>query len=156
MGGDLCAVQEGAAARRKLVGKEYVCSIAIRLPAVYNESVVKRKVLGRTEIMAQHTHPGGCGHIQGSGDDKRLMTAIFGEECPECASNRRLVAPEGPCTCYVRHLREDVQFGLHYGAHNPTCPLYRVSRDPVDRANDDDFRREVEILPPAIANVRIW
>lgn len=48
------------------------------------------------------------------------------------------------CNCYVRYLSPEIRFGLHHGAHNPKCPRYRVSLDPVDRANDDDFRREVE------------
>ena len=49
------------------------------------------------------------------------------------------------CKCYVRFLDEVTRFGLHYGAHNPSCPQYRESLDPVDRANDDDYRRETEI-----------
>ena len=49
------------------------------------------------------------------------------------------------CNCYVRYLPEVIRFGLHYGAHNPTCPKYRVSRDQVDRANDEAFRAVAEM-----------
>lgn len=49
------------------------------------------------------------------------------------------------CNCYVRYLPEVVRFGLHYGAHNPTCPKYRVSGDPVDRAKDEEFRAVAEM-----------
>ena len=44
------------------------------------------------------------------------------------------------CDCYVQHLNEEARFSLHLGAHNPTCPAYRVSRDSVDRAHDEAFR----------------
>ena len=46
------------------------------------------------------------------------------------------------CDCYVRLLSEETRFSLHYGAHSPTCPRYRVSLDPVDRANDEEFREK--------------
>ena len=46
------------------------------------------------------------------------------------------------CDCYVRLLSAEARFSLHYGAHSPTCPRYRVSLDPVDRANDEDFREK--------------
>ena len=52
------------------------------------------------------------------------------------------------CACYVRHLDAEAQFCLRYGAHNPSCPMYRVSLDPVDRRADDDYRARVEIAPP--------
>ncbi len=48
------------------------------------------------------------------------------------------------CDCYVRFLNEETRFSLHLGAHNPTCPAYRVSHDPVDRAHDEEFRARVE------------
>ena len=54
------------------------------------------------------------------------------------------------CKCYVRYLTEEIAFGLHYGAHNPACPAYRASLDPVDRAHDDDFRDRVEIGAPDV------
>lgn len=57
------------------------------------------------------------------------------------------------CSCYVRHLREGIRFGLHYGVHNPTCPVYRVSRDPVDCVNDAAFREEVEMIASDVIEV---
>ena len=48
------------------------------------------------------------------------------------------------CGCYVQHLGAETRFSLHHGAHNPTCPLYRVRLDPVDRAHDEAFRARVE------------
>lgn len=48
------------------------------------------------------------------------------------------------CDCYVQHLNEETRFSLHLGAHNPTCPAYRVSRDSVDRAHDEAFRKGFE------------
>ena len=53
------------------------------------------------------------------------------------------------CDCYVRHLDHETRFGLHYGAHNLACPAYRRSLDPVDRANDAEFREHAE---PALWN----
>ena len=56
------------------------------------------------------------------------------------------------CTCYVRHLDEITRYVLHYGAHNPACPQYRVSLDPVDRVHDDEFRARTEITAPDVSN----
>ncbi len=44
------------------------------------------------------------------------------------------------CNCYVMYLDAVTRYGLHNGAHNPKCNWYSPSRDPVDRANDDEFR----------------
>ena len=44
------------------------------------------------------------------------------------------------CNCYVRYLDEETRFCLHYGAHERDCPVYRPSLDPVDRANDEEYR----------------
>ena len=44
------------------------------------------------------------------------------------------------CNCYVRYLDDETRFCLHYGAHEETCPVYRPSLDPVDRAHDEEFR----------------
>jgi hypothetical protein len=46
------------------------------------------------------------------------------------------------CDCYVAELADMVQMSLHYGAHAPTCPVYRISRDPVDAKRDIQIRRE--------------
>ena len=44
------------------------------------------------------------------------------------------------CTCYVADLDAETQFGLRWGAHGLECPRYRRSLDPVDDANDQEFR----------------
>ena len=49
------------------------------------------------------------------------------------------------CDCYARHLAPLTQFTMHYGAHNPSCPVFKVSRDPVDAKWDIEFRNEHEI-----------
>ena len=55
------------------------------------------------------------------------------------------------CNCYVQRLDEETRFTLHLGAHSSTCPVYVKSRDPVDFANDEEFRAwhmvEVEEVP---------
>ena len=52
------------------------------------------------------------------------------------------------CHCYVRDLTDEVRFGLRYGAHNPWCPVYRPSRDPVDRVEDTCYRIRTEVRTP--------
>jgi hypothetical protein len=56
---------------------------------------------------------------------------------------------KGKCTCYVQELPPVVQFGLHFGAHNVGCPVYRVSGDIVDKQKDIEFREahEGSLLP---------
>ena len=44
------------------------------------------------------------------------------------------------CNCYVTTLSEHEQFVIRYGAHTRCCPVYRESRDPVDRINDRIMR----------------
>lgn len=44
------------------------------------------------------------------------------------------------CTCYASKLDDETRFTLRYGAHNPRCPAYRESGDPVDNMHDADFR----------------
>ena len=51
------------------------------------------------------------------------------------------------CKCYVRFIKdEEILFYLRLGSHNPSCSVYRTSLDPVDRAADDEFRAQAEIL----------
>ncbi len=72
------------------------------------------------------------------------------------AISRRLARLERPsCACYVRRLRPEVRFGLHDGAHALDCPTYSPSLDPVDRANDDDFRAAAMIEAPAITEIPV-
>jgi hypothetical protein len=48
------------------------------------------------------------------------------------------------CNCYVRGLSSEVQFCLRLGAHSTQCPVYRRSRDPIDHAKDETYRRDHE------------
>ena len=48
------------------------------------------------------------------------------------------------CRCYVLKLPLEVALTLHWGAHEIECPTYRPSLDPVDRANDEEFRARHE------------
>lgn len=54
------------------------------------------------------------------------------------------------CNCYVRYLRPEIQFATRWGAHNPSCPEYRPSGDPVDRLHDEAFRAKVELRAPEV------
>ena len=57
------------------------------------------------------------------------------------------------CSCYVSGLNAKARYCLRYGAHDTDCPVYRVSLDPADRANDEEFRqRALNII--AIGNTR--
>ena len=44
------------------------------------------------------------------------------------------------CRCYAAALDPVTRFGLHRGAHDPACPVYRPSLDPVDAAQDQETR----------------
>lgn len=48
------------------------------------------------------------------------------------------------CACYVKQLDPEAQMTLRWGAHAETCPTYRPSGDPVDAANDEATRRELQ------------
>jgi hypothetical protein len=48
------------------------------------------------------------------------------------------------CDCWVKDEPEAGRFELRNGAHNPTCPVYRVSLDPVDALKDADIRRRYD------------
>ncbi len=47
------------------------------------------------------------------------------------------------CNCYVKHYLPEIQFGIRYGQHATNCPIFRESLDPVDRANDAEYRADV-------------
>ena len=49
------------------------------------------------------------------------------------------------CKCYVSRLSEHDRFPVRWGAHEPTCPTYRESRDPVDRVHDE-IARELNLI----------
>ena len=44
------------------------------------------------------------------------------------------------CRCYAAALDPVTRFGLRRGAHDPACPVYRPSLDPVDAAQDQETR----------------
>ncbi len=56
------------------------------------------------------------------------------------------------CNCYVMYLDAVTRYGLHNGTHNPKCNWYNPSRDPVDRANDEEFRARTEISAPGVSD----
>jgi hypothetical protein len=49
------------------------------------------------------------------------------------------------CNCWVATMPEEDRFSIRYGAHNPACPQYRESGDPVDRVNDEELRARFDI-----------
>ena len=48
------------------------------------------------------------------------------------------------CTCWVADQSEEERYCIRYGAHSQSCPLYRVSLDPVDRTHDEELRAKQE------------
>ena len=60
------------------------------------------------------------------------------------------------CPCWVASRPEEERFSLHYGAHSASWPQYRPSLDPVDRAHDDDARREGERIQQAGVDGRLF
>jgi hypothetical protein len=44
------------------------------------------------------------------------------------------------CKCYVKNLSEHERFSVRRGAHERRCPVFRESRDPVDRVHDEITR----------------
>ena len=49
------------------------------------------------------------------------------------------------CSCWVNSLSLVEQFGIRYGAHNPACPMFKASRDPVKNIEDAELRYQYEI-----------
>ena len=48
------------------------------------------------------------------------------------------------CTCRIgRKATAEELFSLCHGVHELPCPVYRCSRDPVDREHDQIARREI-------------
>jgi hypothetical protein len=67
--------------------------------------------------------------------------ARFGEVNNDERDNLEHVeAVPASCTCYVADLDAEAQFGLRWGAHGLECPRFNRSLDPVDDANDQEFR----------------
>lgn len=49
-----------------------------------------------------------------------------------------------PCNCWVRRMSAEDQFGIRYGAHNPECPVFKPTLDPVKAVADAELRMEQE------------
>jgi len=48
------------------------------------------------------------------------------------------------CTCQIGKKATNLElFCLHYGVHELGCPVYQLSRDPVDRKYDQIARHEI-------------
>ncbi len=56
------------------------------------------------------------------------------------SSDSLLDRMETLCTCWVKSRPREEQFGLRWGAHSISCPIFSVSRDPVDEMKDDENR----------------
>ena len=50
------------------------------------------------------------------------------------------------CNCWVRYQPEEFQWSTRLGAHNPQCPSYRPTLDPVKNIADAELRYEYEIV----------
>ena len=48
------------------------------------------------------------------------------------------------CNCWVSKATEEVQVCTRWGAHNPQCPVYSPSLDPVDQIKDNHQRLMAE------------
>lgn len=52
------------------------------------------------------------------------------------------------CDCWVRLQSEVDRFGIRFGAHNPTCPVFKPTLDPVDNYHDAELRAQHEVGGP--------
>ena len=68
------------------------------------------------------------------------------QRSPSAGINVAVAAVKADCRCYIKRMADEVIFSAHWGAHNPECPLYSVSRDPVDNLHDMEFREQFEPL----------
>jgi len=58
------------------------------------------------------------------------------------------------CRCYVALLPPQERFSLRYGAHEESCPNWRESRDPVDRAADEAYRNaQPMVIRPRVIEI---
>jgi hypothetical protein len=44
------------------------------------------------------------------------------------------------CNCYVSQLSDRERFVIRWGAHDPECPVFSPSLDPVDAVDDAETR----------------
>jgi hypothetical protein len=52
------------------------------------------------------------------------------------------------CRCWVRLQPEEDRYVIRCGAHNPECPMFRPSHDPVDNLHDAELRAQHEVGVP--------
>ena len=50
------------------------------------------------------------------------------------------------CNCYVRLLGRGALSTLRYGAHDPSCAVYRESLDPEDKRQDQATLRQYQLV----------
>ena len=48
------------------------------------------------------------------------------------------------CSCWVKDRPDEERFSLRYGAHNPGCPMFRPSYDPLANLRDAQLRMQHE------------
>ena len=68
------------------------------------------------------------------------------QRSPAASINAAVAEVRADCRCYIKRMADEVVFTAHWGAHSLECPLYRVSRDPVDNLHDVEFREKFEPL----------
>ena len=49
------------------------------------------------------------------------------------------------CNCWVRRADAETRFCVRRGAHNPECPTFRPTKDPVKAVQDAEERMYHEI-----------
>lgn len=60
------------------------------------------------------------------------------------------------CRCYVLNRPLKEALSLHWGAHAESCPVYLVSRDPLDRLADEEYRERFSGIPVAYEALEAW
>jgi hypothetical protein len=81
-----------------------------------------------------------------SGEDYmfRAILAKYGHTVTEAQLRRDGVRISmdgiGTCDCWISKADDYIRFVTRCGAHDLTCRMYRASKDPVDRAEDERAR----------------
>jgi hypothetical protein len=55
------------------------------------------------------------------------------------------MATKSGCSCWVSRYPVEETYSIRNGAHNPECPVFRPSVDPVDALHDAQIRVREEI-----------
>ena len=82
-------------------------------------------------------------------DGLEVLKAQPGKAENQQAKIETLKGEDMECNCYVKDLPAAERFGIRYGAHEPDCPVYRESLDPVDRKHDEAIRQQAKASRPA-------